>query len=565
MLRELRISNFAIIENLRVEFKPGLNVLTGETGAGKSIILDALNLILGGRADTDFIRSGEKSAVVEGVLQLDDPKITEYIRELGFEVDDGQVIIKRNLFLSGKNRCFLNDSSITLGTITKLGDRLIDIHGQHDHQALLHPEVHVDLLDHYGKTMPDRRKFEKEYESFQADLKKLENLRSRERDRLQREDLLNFQLKELEEADLSSDEEETLKQERNKMRHAEKLFQSIDQIQNWLAEEEGSVLERLGFANKELESLPEIDPKFEKQVQRAQTAFFEIEELVEEIRDYARTIELNPSRLEEIEDRLAEINGLKRKYGTDITAILETRDKIALELEALSSNQETMDRIEKGLKEKEKTLSRLALSLAEERERTAKELKKNVEKELKDLNMVHVLFGVRFDYEPDLQGFVTLRGKKVKLTPAGLGEIEFLFSPNPGEELRPLAKIISGGELSRVMLALKTILNEEDTVPVMIFDEVDTGIGGKVAEQVGMKLKKLADHKQVFCITHLPQIAGLASAHFRVHKEVKGKRTHSGIRELAYEDRVEEVARMASGEKITESALEHAREMIQKA
>ncbi len=562
MLRELKINNFAIIENLRVEFQPGLNVLTGETGAGKSIILDALNLILGGRADTDFIRSGEKSATVESVLYVTDPETLRQIGDLDIDVEEGEVIIKRSLSLAGKNRCFLNDNSVTVGTLAKVGDRLVDIHGQHDHQALLNPEIHVDLLDLYGQLMKERKQMEEGYAAYQSDLRLLEDLRAKDRDRLQREDLLNFQIKELDEANLFEGEEETLKAEKNKMRHAEKLVQSIERVQNLLTDAEGSALEQLGMANRELDGLPEIDPTLEKQARRGQTAYYEMEELVEELRDYARSIEFSPSRLQEIEDRLAEINQLKRKYGKDVSEILAARENIAAELKALSSNEEKMSALQTSLEQHEKSLSKIAVALAEKREKTAKELKNNVEKELKDLSMGNVQFGLRFDYEPDDGGFVSFRDRKVRLTSTGLGRIEFLFSPNPGEELRPMAKIISGGELSRVMLALKSILNEQDSIPVMIFDEVDVGIGGKVAEKVGQKLKKLAATKQVFCITHLPQIAGMASAHYLVEKDVRKNRTRSSIRKLTYEERVEEIARMSGGEKITQATLKHAKEMI---
>jgi len=283
---------------------------------------------------------------------------------------------------------------------------------------------------------------------------------------------------------------------------------------------------------------------------------------VESLRNYDRSLEFNPSRLEEIEDRLAEISGLKRKYGNDIAEIIKRREKIAEELEQLASNEENMKALEDDLKQQEKVLSKLGTQLAEKRESAAKNLTRSVEKELKELSMGNVQLGVRFDYPAEPDGFILFRKEKMKGTPIGLGTLEFLFSPNPGEELRPLAKIASGGELSRVMLALKSILNDQDTVPVMIFDEVDTGIGGGVAEKVGTKLQKVANTKQVFCITHLPQIAGMAFSHFRVEKEVKGKRTRSTIRQLEHEERVEELARMSSGENITDASLEHAREML---
>ena len=565
MLKEIKISNFAIIENLRIGFRPGLNVLTGETGAGKSILIDALNLILGGRADTDYIRSGQTSATVEAVFQTGDAEIIEQIRYLGVDVEDGELFIKRNVSSAGKNRCFLNDNSVTVATLQKIGARLIDIHGQHDHQALLRPETHIGLLDLYGKTLADRQAFGKHFSDYQTGLKQLEAMRAQEKNKREREDLLTFQMEEIDGANLLPEEEEELKAEKHKLRHAEKLHQSIERTLNQLAEAEGSALEQLGWAGKEMQSLCGIDPALEKQTERAKTVYFEIEELVEELRGYLRSIEFNPSRLEEIEDRLAEINGLKRKHGMDIASLLQKRDAIAAELDSLGCNQEKMQTLETEIRRQQKVLQEEAGTLAEKREKTAKLIKKSVEKELRDLNMTQVQFGVRFDYDPDPNGFVRFRGQTVTLGPEGIGTIEFLFSPNPGEELRQLAKIASGGELSRVMLALKSILNEQDPVAVMVFDEVDTGIGGKVAEQVGLKLKKVAAEKQVFCITHLPQIAGMASAHYLVQKTVKDNRTHSTIRELTFDERVEEIARMSGGATITPATLKHAEEMIKAA
>lgn len=566
MLRELKIRNFATIEDLSVEFHPGLNVLTGETGAGKSIIIDALNLILGGRADTDSIRTGEEAAAVEALFDVRDPQILETLASAGVDMPDERLVIKRIVSMGDKNRVYVNGGNFTVSSLAKIGDRLVDIHGQHDHQTLLHPENHVELLDLHGKITETKRGFASAYAGYQAKVRELERMVQSERDRSQREDLLRFQVGEIDKAHLTAhDEEDVLKAERNRIRHSEKLHQAMERAQALIAEADGSVLELLGKVNNELSPLAQIDPALEKQVERGQSAYYEIQELAEELRDYARSIEFSPKRLEEIEDRLAEINGLKRKYGADIGAVLAYRGKIAAELDAITSYQERLDALKEDVKQLAVQAGKLAIQLAEKREAAALELKKKVEKELRDLNMKHVLFGVRFDYGQggsDDPGYAVYKGHKTRLTATGLGAIEFLFSPNPGEDLRPLAKIISGGELSRVMLALKSILNEQDSIPVLIFDEVDSGIGGKVAEKTGAKLKNLAAKKQVFCITHLPQIAGMAKTHYSVRKTVTGKRTRTEIIELDYDRRVEEVARMSGGEKITEATLKFAREMI---
>ncbi|MBT4620949.1 MAG: DNA repair protein RecN [Nitrospina sp.] len=562
MIKEIRIRNFAIIENLAVNFEQGLNVLTGETGAGKSIILGALNLLLGGRADTDSIRSGETTAFVEGAFEVTDPATLDLIRECGIEMEDGELLVKRQVSNAGKNRCLLNDSPVTVSTLAKIGDRLVDLHGQHDHQALLHPETHIDLLDLYGKSQELRNEFALNFSDYQTQAKKLQSMKMDEQERLQKEEFLSFQLAEIDAAGLSEEEEEEIKAESHKLKHAEKIRAGLQQSQSLLTDDQGSILENLGQVLKELEAVLEIDPGLAETVERSRSAYYELEEVVESLRGYNRSLEFNPNRLEEIEDRLAEINGLKRKFGNDITEILKRRDQIAEELQQLASNDENMKALEEELRQKEKVLSKLAIRLAEKRESAAKSFTASVEKELKELSMGNVQFGVRFDYPSDPDGFILFRKEKMKATATGLGTLEFMFSPNPGEELRPLVKIASGGEVSRVMLALKSILNDQDTIPVMIFDEVDTGIGGGVAEKVGLKLQKVASTKQVLCITHLPQIAGLASSHFRIEKQIKSKRTHSTIHQLEHEERVEELARMSSGETITDASLEHAREML---
>ncbi|QPJ60901.1 MAG: DNA repair protein RecN [Candidatus Nitronauta litoralis] len=562
MLEEIRIKHFAIIDQLEVGFHPGLNVLTGETGAGKSIIIGALNLVVGGRADTDSIRTGQDSATVEAVFQIDDPETVAWAQDLGIEPEEGRLIVRRVLSQKDKNRVFLNGISVTVSQLTELGRRLVDIHGQHDHQSLFHPETHVELLDRFGGLEQSRNEFDEAFRLHQGLASKLKQIEKNQSHRLQRQDLLKFQIGEIDSAGLHVDEEEELSTEKNKLRHAETLHRAMDQALNALSETPGSVLEVLGQIRRDLEPLPEIDPQLSSLDERSNNAFYEAEALAEEVRDYLKSIEFNPERLEEIEDRLAEINGLKRKYGIDIPSILEYRETIGEELDSLSLSEEQVGDLKKELKQAESVLAKMACKLAEDREQAAAKLKKGAEKELKDLEMKNVVFEVRFDYPTDPNSFVKFRKEPVRLNPNGLGMLEFMFSPNPGETPKPLAKIASGGEISRVMLALKSILQKQSKVPVMVFDEVDAGISGKVAEKVGAKLKKISKDRQVFCITHLPQIAGLGGTHFRVHKTVADKRTQSTIQELDYDQRVEEIARMSGGEKITKATLEHAKEMI---
>lgn len=562
MLEELRIQHFAIIDRLEVSFGPGLNVLTGETGAGKSIIIGALNLVVGGRADTDSIRTGSESATVEAVFKIGDADTTAWLAELGIAAEDDTLIVRRVLSNKEKNRVFLNGAAVTVTQLADLGRRLVDIHGQHDHQSLFHPETHVELLDRFGALESTREQFDRAYRAWQDLAQRLRQIEKNQTDRLQRQDLLSFQIGEIDAANLSPDEEEELKGDKNRLRHAETLHKALDQAIDALSDGSGSVLETLGQVRRRLEPLPNLDPTLAPIEEHGNNAYYEVEALADEIRGYLKTIEFNPGRLEEIEDRLAEINGLKRKYGSDIAAILDYREQIGMELEGLSLSEEQVAELKQELGRAEKALAECACALAEGRETTAQKLKKGAEKELKDLEMKNVVFDVRFDYPEDAAGFIEFRKRPTRLNPAGLGTLEFMFSPNPGETPKPLAKIASGGEISRVMLALKSLLQKQSRVPVMVFDEVDAGISGKVAEKVGHKLRKISETRQVFCITHLPQIAGLGRQHFRVHKKVEGKRTHSAIDQLSHEERVEEIARMSGGEKITTATLEHAREMI---
>lgn len=562
MLEELRIQHFAIIDQLEVAFGPGLNVLTGETGAGKSIIIGALNLVVGGRADTDSIRTGSESATVEAVFQISDADTTAWLNAQGIDAEDRTLIVRRVLSLKEKNRVFLNGAAVTVAQLADLGRRLVDIHGQHDHQSLFHPETHVELLDRFGNLESTRASFDNAYRIWQDLAQRLRQIEKNQADRLQRQDLLSFQIGEIDATNLAPDEEEELLADKNRLRHAETLHQALDQALDALADGTGSALESLGQVRRKLEPLPNLDPALAPMEEHGNNAYYEIEALADEMRGYLKSIEFNPGRLEEIEDRLAEINGLKRKYGNDIATILEYREQIGKELDGLSLSEEQVAELKQELGRAEAALAECARGLAEGREKSAQKLKKGAEKELKDLEMKNVVFEVRFDYPKDTAGFVQFRGHPVRLNPTGLGTLEFMFSPNPGETPKPLAKIASGGEISRVMLALKSLLQKQSRVPVMVFDEVDAGISGKVAEKVGHKLKKISETRQVFCITHLPQIAGLGDTHFRVHKKVEGKRTHSSIEQLDYEHRVEEIARMSGGEKITPATLEHAKEMI---
>ena len=565
MLKELRIKNYAIIDELSIDFKAGLNILTGETGAGKSIIIESLGLILGERASDESIRSGEDSASVEAVYDISRVKnIKEKLSESGIETENNELIIRRQISRSGKNRSYINDSAVNLSLLKDIGDMLVDIHGQHEHQTLLHPENHSIVLDLFGNTLPFREKCRENYSNLQNLQREVNELINKERERVQKIDLLNFQKEEIDKAELKIGEDDDLKNEKNLLQNAERLHRYATESYEALYSTEGSVVEKLNSVITNITEINKIDSSAGKILDDGKEALFEIEDIASRIRDYTGKIEFNPDRLSEIDDRLAEITALKRKYGTNIEDVLTYRKKIDEDLEILSKSQERMDGLSAEIEKLKKEMEDVSMELAKEREKAADRFESMIEKELKELKMEKVRFKVNFSYEEDDTSFIKYKGKSVKLFPEGIGKIEFFFSPNIGEDLKPLSKIASGGELSRVMLSIKNILTNKDSIPVLIFDEVDAGIGGGVAEIVGEKLKKVSKGRQVFCITHLPQIASRADSHFLIAKKTSNNRTITSIKELKGEERVEEIARMAGGKVITDTARKHAEEMIMK-
>jgi len=593
MLKELRIKNYAIIDELNIDFKAGLNILTGETGAGKSIIIESLGLILGERASDESIRSGEDSASVEAVFDISQiKKIREILAKSGIETEDNEIIIKRQISRSGKNRSYINGNAINLSSLKDIGNMLVDIHGQHEHQTLLHPENHSTVLDLFGNTMHLREKCKENYSNLQNLQREVNELINKERERVQKIDLLNFQKEEIDKAELKIGEDDDLKNEKNLLQNAERLHRYATESYEALYSTEGSVIEKLNSVITNITEINKIDSSAGKILDDGKEALFEIEDVASRIRDYTGKIEFNPDRLSEIDDRLAEITALKRKYGTNIEDVLSYRKKIDEELEILSKSQERMDGLNAEIEKLKKEMEDVSIELAREREKASDKFESLIEKELKELKMDKVRFKVNFFYEsppsppsldhpsPLLQKegikgrsewgavgggiFINYKGKPVRLFPEGIGKIEFFFSPNIGEDLKPLSKIASGGELSRVMLSIKNILTNKDSIPVLIFDEVDAGIGGGVAEVVGEKLKKVSKGRQVFCITHLPQIASRADSHFLIAKKTSNNRTITSIKELKGEERVEEIARMAGGKVITDTVRRHAEEMIMK-
>jgi len=551
MLRELQITNLAIIEKLHVEFHGGLNILTGETGAGKSIIIDAVNLILGGRASSELIRSGADEASVEALFDLSGrPALLGNLCAMGVECD-GELLVRRVVSRGGKNRVFIAGGLATTAMLSEISRTLINIYGQHESQTLLKTENHLRLLDGFSGALALREAFAASFEKYQRARGELEALEQGEREAARRLDLLGFQSEEIAQARLYPGEEEELAEERGRLAHGEKLFGLSQQAFDALYGDDAALLGALRRVITGVAEAGAIDRALVPVAEALDAAYLQLEDASLTLRDYAAGVEADPGRLEQLDDRLDAINALKRKYGSDIPEILAYQQGVDGELAALSGREQARDELTGRIAALKAELAALGASLSQARREGAVALKKGMERELAELAMTHAVFETSFESqaEPRTHGFE---------------RAEFLFSPNPGEPPKPLARVASGGELSRLMLALKQ-LHPESEVPTLIFDEVDTGIGGATSALVGVKLKRVARAQQVLAITHLPQVAAFADLHLKVEKAVREGRTATCVERLEGEARVAEVARMLGGARVTEKTLEHAREMIQEA
>lgn len=563
MLKELNIRNIAIIDELRVEFAPGLNVFTGETGAGKSVVVDALSLALGERASADLIRTGCSEAVVEAAFELKwraAAEISSLLSEQGIEMAQGDdLIVRRVLSSSGKNKIYINGSLANLATLSAVGANLADIHGQHEHQSLLSLEHQMQMLDSFGGHDALLEEVATEYRRLIAIRKDLAGLQEGERDRALREDMLRYQKNEIEAAMLKPGEDAELARTQKVMASAEKLDALSGMADEALYSSDQSALAKIKKAVNGLKEAAAIDKSLKGPLEMCESGRAQIEEAAREINSYHTRAESDPQRLEQIGDRLDMIQRLKRKYGNTVDEIIAFGAQASASLDRMERSTEEIEKLKSGIQEIKLGLTSKTNSLTTRRKTAARVLEKKVEKELGDLAMKKTVFTVTITQEP---GGDTFDG--LKLGPKGVDRVEFLISPNAGEEPRPLAKIASGGELSRIMLALKTILVEGDSIPTLVFDEVDAGIGGAVAEEVGKKLKRVAAKRQVFCITHLPQIASMAGSHYGVSKSVKNDRTSTEVRLLDKQERVDEIARMLGGKTITDATIKHAEEMLQR-
>jgi DNA repair protein RecN (Recombination protein N) len=562
VLKELRIINFAIIDELHVHFSQGLHVFTGETGAGKSIIVEALSLALGGRASAEMIRSGEDTATIEAAFDLTGHAgVTDLARAHGIDISGEELVIKRAISAS-RSRVYVNGALSTVSVLELLGAKLVEIHGQFEQQTLLHPEHQLDIFDSYAGVVELRGALERNYYYLQGLRKRLAELTAQADERTRRQQLLQFQLQEIDQAGLRPGEEEEIKGERQILMHTEKLLQITQGSGELLYAGEDTVVERLGRVLVALDEVSAIDPVLKPVTEDLRAALYQMEEAGRTLGDYASRVEFDPARLAEIEERLAELSALKRKHGATVEDILAQRESLTKELQSLQNQAENIDALYTEISLTERQVREQAVDLSQRRVAVGATLAEAVERELQALSMSAARFVISFHRTPDPAGFITVDGAPVQLTPAGIESVEFLFTSNPGEEPRPLAKIASGGEVSRVMLALKSILAAVEQVPTLVFDEVDTGIGGGVAEVVGRKLKALTKTCQVFCITHLPQVASRGDIHFLIEKQVVLGRTVTAVRPLTQRERVDEIARMSGGLVITETTRKLAAELL---
>ncbi len=550
MLKELKIKNLAIISDLSVCFGEGLNVLTGETGAGKSIIVDALGLALGDRAQADMIRSGEGEASVQAYFEHD---AAVSFPDIGIDIS-GDIVLRRTLSGSGKGRAFINDTMVTLQTLAEIGKLLVDIHSQHEHQSLLKAEKQRSMLDSYGRLQNEIDVVASLFQEVRMLKHEVADLELKVKERAHRIDLLRFQIAEIDTASLKAGEKELLQEERNILSNLSKLNELTETSYSLLYSSDNSCTEQLSSVLSRLREMHAIDAGVEEALRMLESARPLVDDAAIALRGYREKYDIDPDRLEAIEDRLELIRKLEKKYGEGIEGILNYRNKSEEELNTLVSSDEKLASIQAALLIKEEALLQAAQILSEKRSKTARKIEALIIINLKDLAFGSPAFKIDLHQEKDRDG-------KYIVNAHGMDRIEFLFSANPGEPLKPLSRIISGGELSRVMLALKSILAEVDSLPVLIFDEVDAGIGGRTAESVGKKLRDISRKHQLLCITHLPQIASLGDFHLKIEKKDKDKRVTVDVRQIDGRERLDEISRMLSGTS-TETSLKHAEELL---
>ncbi len=563
MLSLLKIKNIALIDELQIEFSRGLNLLTGETGSGKSIIVDSLSALTGDRISSDLIKEGEKAAQIEGLFTLQPTvNLHEIFYESGIEIDDSSeinLIVRRELAAAGRNRIFVNNQLVTGNFLKRIGAFLVDIHGQGEQATLFSPSNHLEILDEFASLQSFRANLSAKHAAMAKTSREIESLREDEAQKLQLLDVLQFQVDEIKKVNPQIGEEDALNEEKRRLNNVEKLSGLSDEAYLLLYENGESTVATLEKAARKIAELSEFESSFKEYDEGLQAANAVLADLAFAVRDFRGALEFSPERLEEIENRLVDISRLERKYGGAIATVLAHLEESEARLKSIETFETRKEELKKLWRRQREEYLKIAAEIHDRRVKAARKFEKEVEANLKAVALEKARFEVRIDapHEGELKS-----GADKKLTAKGFDQIEFYFSANVGESTKPLAKVASGGEASRLMLILKTTMKSNDGEKSVVFDEIDTGIGGRVAEAVGLKLKELAKTQQVLCVTHQPQVASLADKHFLVQKETVGKKTKVGVKDLSEAEQIEEIARMLTGANITDTARQHAREML---
>ena len=549
MLERLHIKNIAVIDEAEIEFNKGFNVLTGETGAGKSIIIDSINMVLGERTSKSIIRNGEKKAVVEAMFSIDNPEIIKTLDESGIEVEDGILIIYRDLNTDGKSLCKINGSMTTASGIREIANMLINIHGQQDNQSLLTPSSHINFLNNYSNLETMLSEYRDCYNKVKEIKEKLNSLQFDEREKERQIDLYSFQIKEIDDAKLVVGEDEQLTERRKFIGGISKISETLNYSHDALYNSERSAYDTLSSVTGSFISITEYDSKLNEIYERLNSTSIELEDIIYQIRDYRDSMDFDESEADSIEARLDLINTLKRKYGNTIEEIIKYKNEIENKLYSITKSDEETEKLNKELAIAMNTRNCIATEITKIRKKFATELSEKICKELADLDMSKVKFDVQI--------------KECEYNKNGCDNVEFLISVNAGEPLKPLSKIASGGEMSRIMLAIKSIFSDSDPVDTLIFDEIDTGVSGRAAQKIAEKINKIAGNKQILCITHLAQIAAMASTHFLIEKNVEAEHTYTKVTPLDENSRKKELARIIGGAQITDITLQAASEMLE--
>jgi len=557
VLQELTIKDFAIIQDLNLSFNRGMTVLTGETGAGKSIIIDAVGLLAGGRGSSEFIRHGATKCVLEALFSLEGNSITyKLLKDYDIDSEEDSVIIQRDIHRSGKNVCRINGRLVTIATLRLIGESIIDIHGQNEHQELMNPERHLSMLDHFGdqKLVMLKKNYQETYADYKKVKKAFDKWQNGEQELAQRLDMLQYQTNEIEMAELLDGEEEELLEEKNLLANYQKIMSALSMSYDALQGDEVNGIDLIGNAMTEMSSLEEIDEKYKVLSEAISSSYFQLQEAASDILREMDQTAYDEDRLNEIEKRLESIKQLKRKYGDSIADIKAYYEKIAAELNQIMNRENHLTNMTKELSSLSKELIKRGSELSENRRVVAKKIEQAIHEQLKELYMEKVVFEVQF-FKP-IQDFASEIAHE-----SGFDEVEFYIATNMGEPLKPLARVASGGELSRMMLAMKTIFSKSQGITSIIFDEVDTGVSGRVAQAIANKIYMVAVHSQVLCITHLPQVAAMADNHLYISKSVENDRTKTHVNSLVSLEKIKEIARMLAGTEITKLTLEHAKEL----